>query len=207
MIEVFADVACPFTHVGLRRFVQRRAEAGRSDVVLWVRSWPLELVNGAPLDPEFVAEEVAELRVQVAPELFAGFRVDRFPGTSLPAMALVASAYKASPGVGEQVSLEIRDLLFERGVDIADPVVLEALAEHHGLTFDRDDLSVVLADRTEGDQRGVIGSPHYFTSEGGFFCPALDVSRDARGHLQVEPDPTRFDAFIASCLALPVKSG
>jgi hypothetical protein len=23
-IEVFADVRCPFTHVGLRRFVQRR---------------------------------------------------------------------------------------------------------------------------------------------------------------------------------------
>ncbi len=85
--------------------------------------------------------------------------------------------------------------------------MLEALAERHGLAFDREDLAVVLADRAEGDRRGVIGSPHYFTSDGGFFCPALDVSRDAEGHLQVVPDPTRFDAFIASCLASPVKAG
>ncbi len=68
-----------------------------------------------------MADEVVELRDQVAPELFAGFRVDRFPATSLPAMALVASAYVAGLGVGEQVSLEVRDLLFEQGVDIADP--------------------------------------------------------------------------------------
>ena len=29
VIEVFADVTCPFTHVGLRRFVERRGELGR----------------------------------------------------------------------------------------------------------------------------------------------------------------------------------
>ena len=51
-LEVFADVCCPFTHVGLRRIVRRRAELGRDDVVLVVRAWPLELVNGVPLDPE-----------------------------------------------------------------------------------------------------------------------------------------------------------
>src|SRR3954464_13451066 len=47
-IEVFADVACPFTHVGLCRLVARRRESN-SDAVLWVRAWPLELVNGEPL--------------------------------------------------------------------------------------------------------------------------------------------------------------
>ena len=30
-IEVFADVLCPFTHVGLRRLVARRTELGRDD--------------------------------------------------------------------------------------------------------------------------------------------------------------------------------
>jgi hypothetical protein len=51
IIEVFADAGCPFTHVGLRRLVEHRDHAGRDDVVLRVRAWPLELVNGHPLDP------------------------------------------------------------------------------------------------------------------------------------------------------------
>ena len=46
-IEVFADVLCPFTHVGLRAVAEQRARAGRDDVVIRVRAWPLELVNGA----------------------------------------------------------------------------------------------------------------------------------------------------------------
>ena len=55
-VEVFADVLCPFTHVGLPRFVDRRRALGRADVTLQVRAWPLEIVNGQPLDPPFIAE-------------------------------------------------------------------------------------------------------------------------------------------------------
>ena len=55
MIEVFADVVCPFTHVGLRRLVDRRDELGAS-AVLRVRAWPLELINGEPLAADLVAE-------------------------------------------------------------------------------------------------------------------------------------------------------
>ncbi len=40
VIEVFADVGFPFTHVGLRRFVDRRAEAGRNDGHLRVTADP-----------------------------------------------------------------------------------------------------------------------------------------------------------------------
>ena len=60
--------------------------SSRSTVVLRVRAWPLELVNGEPLAADLVAEEVRELREQVAPDLFAGFDPTRFPATSLPAM-------------------------------------------------------------------------------------------------------------------------
>ena len=59
-VEVFADVVCPFAHVGLRRFVARRAELGRSRPLLLVRAWPLELVNAKPFDPASVARNVAE---------------------------------------------------------------------------------------------------------------------------------------------------
>jgi hypothetical protein len=98
VIEVFADVACPFTHVGLRRFVDRRAELGRHDV----------------------------------------------------------------------------------SVDLTDS-------------------RRVLEDHAEGLARGVVGSPHFFTPAGGFFCPSLDVHRDAGGHLRITADTASFDRFVATC--------
>ena len=201
VVEVFADVACPFTHVGLRRFVERRDALGRHDVGLRVRAWPLEVVNGSPLDPRFIAEEVEEIRSQVAPSLFAGFAESAFPSTSLPALALAAAGYRAGLDVGEQVSLGLRDLLFEQGEDIASSDVLARVADDHGIRVGDEDRAAVDADHAEGVRRGVIGSPHFFTPAGGFFCPALDVSRDDRGHLSILADPEAFEAFIMTCFA------
>ncbi len=95
----------------------------------------------------------------------------------------------------------MRDLLFERGVDIADATVLGELADEHDLQPFDDDPAVVLAEHAEGVRRGVIGSPHFFTPAGGYFCPALDVSRDARGHLRISADPEAFEEFLATCFA------
>ena len=200
MIEVFADVRCPFTHVGLRRFVERREALGRSDVRLWVRAWPLELVNGAPLDPNLIDEEVDELRDQVAPELFIGFGHARLPTTSLPALRLAAAAYEQSAEAGEQVSLSLRWALFEEGLDIADPAVLADIAAAAGVaTGDSSGLLPVLADWREGQRRGVIGSPHFFVRGAGFFCPSLDIAHDEDGHLRIQVDETRLEAFLGSC--------
>jgi len=199
IVEVFADIGCPFTHVGLRRFVERREAAGRNDVRLRVRAWPLEIVNGEPLDPDFIAEEVDEIRTQVAPSLFAGFRRSAFPASSLPALALAEAGYRAGLATGEQVCLALRDLLFERGMDISSAEILARVALEHGIEVGEADRAAVLADHADGVRRGVIGSPHFFTPAGGFFCPALDVSRDAHGELRIVPDPDAFDAFIESC--------
>jgi predicted DsbA family dithiol-disulfide isomerase len=199
VIEVFADVGCPFTHVGLRRFVERRADLERPDVVLRVRSWPLEIVNGVPLDPDFIAEEVDEIRGQAAPDLFAGFHRDAFPATTVPAMELTAAAYRVGDELGERVSLELRDLLFEQGVDVADRATLDRVAARHDLVVPSG-VHQVERDHAEGVQRGVIGSPHFFTPGGDFFCPALDVGRDAAGHLRVTADPAGFAAFLDDCL-------
>jgi predicted DsbA family dithiol-disulfide isomerase len=201
VIEVFADVGCPFTHVGLRRFVERRDALGRDDVVLRVRSWPLEVVNGQPLDPTFIAEEVDDLREQLGPELFTGFDGSAFPATSMPAMALAVAGYDVGPATGEAISLELRDLLFEQNTDVADLDVLAALAARHGIQADLSDHRRVLADHAEGVERGVIGSPHFFTPTGGFFCPSLDVHRDDDGHLRITADAEGFDRFLAACLA------
>ncbi|MCU0271150.1 MAG: DsbA family protein [Acidimicrobiales bacterium] len=197
VVEVFADVCCPFTHVGLLRFVERRRVAGRDDVVLRVRAWPLELVNGKPLDAAFIDEEVDEIREQLAGDLFVGFRREAFPPTSLPAMGLAARAYAVGDRVGEAVSLELRRRLFEVGEDISLPGVLAEVAAAHGLpapTAEADE-AAVLADWEEGKARGVIGSPHFFPPGGDFFCPALSVKR-VDGHLQITADPAGFDEFL-----------
>jgi predicted DsbA family dithiol-disulfide isomerase len=199
-VEVFADVWCPFTHVGLRQFVAARA-GGRAAGLLRVRAWPLELVNGAPLDPDFVAEEIAEIRAQIGEDVFTGFDHSAFPRSTRAALRLTAAAYRAATEVGEAVALELRHRLFELGHDVSDPEVLAAVASPYGL--DPDDPAVAGAveeDWEEGRRRGVVGSPHFFTPNGDFFCPALDVRR-VDGHLRITADREGFERFLASTLA------
>jgi predicted DsbA family dithiol-disulfide isomerase len=197
-IEVFADVLCPFTHVGLRRFVRHRETAAR-DVVLWVRAWPLEVVNGEPLEAAFVASEVDALRASVAPDLFTGFDPSTFPSTALPALALSTAARRRDAATGEQVALELRDLVFEHGVDIADPDVLAEVAERYGVSVEPSDREAVLTEQREGAARGVVGSPHFFTPDGSFFCPSLDIRHDDDGTLQIAFDQAGFDRFVDAC--------
>lgn len=198
-IEVFADVCCPFTHVGLRRLVERRTELGRDETLLRLRAWPLELVNGEPLSPGLVAEEVEELRGQAAPELFGGFDPDRFPASSLPALALAAAAREQDAALGERVGLALRDALFEDGRDIGDHAVLAGIAAEHGVVVPAEGhADSVRADWEEGKRRGVVGSPHYFVGGDDFFCPSLDVSR-VDGRLRVRPDRDAFEGFLATC--------
>jgi predicted DsbA family dithiol-disulfide isomerase len=202
VIEVFADITCPFTHVGLRRLVDRRRELGRDDVRFRVRAWPLELVNGSPMGPTAVGEKVDLLRREVAPDLFAGFDADHFPATSLPALMLAGRAEEHGLEVAEQANLRLRDALFEHGQDIGDPRVLARIAAEVGVTPDPTShgRSHVLADWREGRQRGVIGSPHFFVGDEGFFCPSLDIER-VDGVLQVAFDRPRFERFADACFA------
>lgn len=200
VLEVYADIWCPFTHVGLKRLVERR-EAEGTALLLRVHPWPLELVNGAPLDPGFVAEEVEELQAQVAPGLFAGFREDRFPETTLPALALVESAYGADDGLGEATSLRLRDALFELGRDVSDEAVLAEIGADLGVPRPGPaEHDAVRASWERGRDRGVVGSPHFFTRTEDFFCPALDIER-VDGHLRISMDQPAFERFLASCFA------
>jgi predicted DsbA family dithiol-disulfide isomerase len=196
-IEVFADVRCPFTHVGLRRLVDRRVALGRTDIRLCVRAWPLELVNDAPLDAAIIGEEVDALRAQVAPDLFTGFDPTRFANTSLPGLMLAATAYGHGLAAGERVSLALRDALFEGGLDIADEaVILEIAASADVEPPTETARQAVLADWEEGRQRGVVGSPHFFAGGEGFFCPSLDITR-VDGKLRISSDAGTFDALVA----------
>lgn len=201
VLEVFADIGCPFAYVGLRRLIARREELGRTDVQLRVHAWPLELVNGTPLDPPFIAEEVEVLRETVAPDLFLGFVESTFPSTSLPAFDLVEAAYAVDLATGERVSLAVRTALWEDGRDVADPAVLAEVAAAHGVTVDGDAARAgVLADWEHGRDRGVRGSPEFFVAGEAYFCPVLDIRR-VDGELQVRVDETSMPQFLAACFA------
>jgi predicted DsbA family dithiol-disulfide isomerase len=202
-LEVFADVWCPFTHVGLRRLVEQRSRLARDDVVVRVRAWPLELVNGSPIGADLVAEEIQALREAVAPDLFTGFNLNQFPPTTLPALTLAAAAYHRDERTGEYVSLALRAALFEEGRDIADPDELEAIGRLVELERPGADAEQAIHDDwQEGRRRGVIGSPHFFVDDHGFFCPTLAITR-VQDHLRITNDPEGFASFVATVFAEP----
>lgn len=202
VIEVFADVWCPFTHVGLRAVAEQRRASGRDDVVLRVRAWPLELVNGTPMSVEGAAQHADELREQVAPELFARLDTVHFPTTTLPALALTAAAYRRDAATGEAVAFALRDALFEHGLDIARADVLDDIRIAHGVDeLVEADRESVMADWHEGQQRGVMGSPHFFCGTADMFCPSLQITRDEASHLTIARNAERLGEFLQRCLA------
>lgn len=187
-VEVFADILCPFTHVGLHTLIDQRTERGLDEPHLRIRAWPLELINGKPLDPDHIDAEITALRGSVRPDLFKGFSVEAFPKTSMTAFALTAAADRTGDAVlSETVGMALRDAVFEYGLDIGRPEVVAAIAARFGLDpLDADTTeSAVRADWDEGRARGVIGSPHFFTGEASWFCPGLAISRDNVGNFVV----------------------
>ena len=200
VIEVYADVWCPFAHVGLRCVSERTALLKRQDVLLDIRAWPLELVNGKPLDPEDTALHVRELQSQVAPDLFGRCDPEQVPQTSLPALACVHAAYRKGMETGEAMSFALRDALFEEGLDISSADVLSEIAKSLDVdSFDAADEQAVLGDWDEGVRRGVKGSPHFYCGDSDVFCPSLNISRDESGNLKMTNNMAVLDKFLVDC--------
>lgn len=196
-IEVFADITCPFTHVGLKRVVQR-VQAMAAPVEVIVRAWPLEWVNGSPLGVDAVLVKAAALTEQLSVDDFAGLRADRWPSTTIPALNLAASAYERDSNTGLAVSLELRSALFERGEDVGDLETLARIAGAHGMSAPSTDAcDAIQRDYASGTSLGVQGSPHFFVGVDGFFCPALDLGHDADGGLTARFDVDQLARFLS----------
>jgi predicted DsbA family dithiol-disulfide isomerase len=177
-IEVFADIVCPFTHVGLRRLRQARAQK-RGKASIAVHAWPLEWVNGEPVDRDLVADEIAALQASVAPELFKGFDAAPWPATSIPAFGLVASGYALDDATGEALTFAVRDALFEESRDIADAEVLHHIGAPYGVApmSQADAEAAARQDFERGRNRLVRGSPHFFVGDRDWFCPGLNITK------------------------------
>ena len=202
-IEVFADIWCSFAHIGLRTVAAQRAAAGRDDIVIVVRSWPLELVNGLPMSADKTHEHIIELQEFVAPDAFVGFDAQHFPTTTLEALALVARAYRTSLELGERASFRVRDALFEEGRNVGDHTVIAELAAELGIGLPDDtDRAQVLHDWEEGRQRGVIGSPHFFANGHDVFCPSLHIERGDHG-LTIHANAQKLDHFLQQHAFVP----
>ena len=197
VLEVFADVTCPFTHVGLKRVIEHIASSGRP-IALRVRAWPLEWVNGAALDVDAVEMKAKALTEQLGVDDFSGLLHDQWPSSTLPALGLAAAAYERDMSTGLAVSLALRTALFEHGRNIGEPAVLAEIAAEHGLAVPAgDDTTAVQADYDEGRRLGVSGSPHFFVGDDNFFCPALDLGHDADGNLTARLDTVGLAEFFA----------
>ena len=205
-LEIFADITCPFTHVGLKKVLEQLDEAS-STIEVIVRAWPLEWVNGSGLEAGAVAEKVAVLRHDLGVADFDGFRADTWPDTTIPALNLAGAAYEQDLATGLRVSLALRAALFEEGHDISDPDVLEMVAASCGLTeWSTRSTTIsptngatpeVEADYAEGLRRGVRGSPDFWVGGEEFFCPSLSLSRTEAGALNAEFDGAGLAEFIA----------
>jgi predicted DsbA family dithiol-disulfide isomerase len=208
VIEVFADIWCPFTHVGLKLVAGQLRDRGRQDVTIRVRSWPLEWVNGRPMDPNATLDHINELRDQVSTEFFSGFDASRFPHSTVPVLALVAHAYTAELTLGQALSFEVRDWLFERGLDVSEPDTLAAIARSFGLgTPDPDDYAAVVSEWKEGRRLHVAGSPHFFCAGTSVFCPSLQISKNSQsGGKTIETNLSRLHAFLDRCLSIEAQN-
>jgi predicted DsbA family dithiol-disulfide isomerase len=194
-LEVFADVTCPFTHAGLRKVVSELADVDGGVEVI-VRSWPLEWVNGTPLEAEPVKAKITALHDQLGTGDFEGFREDAWPATTIPALNLAAAAFDVDAATGLAVSLALRDAVFEEGRDVSDQAVLADIASQFGLAPPSVEACArVTADYEEGQRRGVRGSPDFWLGDEEFFCPALTLGHDDGG-LTAEFDTEGLGRFM-----------
>jgi predicted DsbA family dithiol-disulfide isomerase len=194
-IEVFADIVCPFTHVGLRRLAEARTAHGYTSV-LRVRAWPLEWINGHPVERELAGREIGALRSSVAPDLFTGFEAAEWPRSSIPAFGLTAAAYAVDDATGAQVSLAVRAALFEDGLDVSDPEVIRDVGDGFGVTpLDPTAArAAVENDWALGRSREVKGSPHFFVGDADWFCPSLEIRHEGE-EFSIEPATESMQAF------------
>jgi predicted DsbA family dithiol-disulfide isomerase len=199
-VEVYADIVCPFTHFALRRFAEARAARGL-DVPLRVRAWPLEWVNGAPVEPGLVAHEIEALEGSVAHELFFGFAPERFPQSSILALGLVSAGYDVSDAIGEALGFRIRDALFEEGRDISDADEVARIGAEFGLSPVSlgDARARVNAEWENGRHRGVQGSPHFFVGDREWFCPSLLIKHEGDA-FEIDIDRARQREFLDAVL-------
>ena len=114
-IVVYADIACPWSHLAVHRLLRTRRDMGLDDeVVLDHRPFALELVNRRPTPKRILDAEIPVVGA-LGPD--AGWQMwqgdgSTWPVTSLPALEAVQAAKEQGPRASEQLDRALRVAFF-----------------------------------------------------------------------------------------------
>lgn len=207
-IVVFADLGCPWAHVGVHRLHAARKRVGRS-VSIDVRVFPLEIINSQPTPFRGLQNEIpvlSEMEPDAGWELWAG-DATTWPVTTLLSMEAVEAAKEQGLDASAQLDHALRRALFGESRCISmRHVILEVAASCTGV--DVPALAAALDDgrarrsmldgyRTAAD--AIQGSPHYFLADGtSSHNPGVDFHWDKAQHRIVIDcdDPSVYDDLV-----------
>ena len=178
-VVLYADIACPWSHLAVFRFHEARRRAGADEtLVLDPRPFLLEMVNARPT-PRHILD--AEIPVVGGLDPGAGWTLwqglpHQYAVTSLPALEAVEAAKAQGARAAEGLDRALRRAFFAESKCISmRHVILEVAGRCPGV--DVDELAAALDDgraraalmraaRAAQDDERVRGSPHFFLPDG-----------------------------------------
>lgn len=208
MITVYGDLVCPFASLALHGLRAARARAGRPDIALDIRPFPLELINRRPHRQSLVEASKAAL-MAVEPAL--GWQAwpdgadSAWPVSTLLPLAAVVAANRPSVGglaAGNALDTALRRAFYVEGRCITLlPVVLDAARGCPEVNADAlaQELrgGVGIAEVVDGaaEDRVARGSPHVFAGGRDWFNPGVELGAD---HRVARYDPAVYDEILAA---------
>ena len=176
-IAIYADIACPWSHVAVHRLHETRARLGlEQEVYFDLRPFPLEVFNERAT-PKRTLD--AEIPVAGGVEPGAGWKMWDGPEYDYPVSTLLPlEAVQAAKAQGLEPSAQLdralRVAFFARCRNIALRHVVLEVAEGCKLVdagalrenLDRGSARVSVLEEATAPERGVKGSPHLFLHDG-----------------------------------------
>ncbi|HET8682644.1 MAG TPA: hypothetical protein VFM54_12350 [Micromonosporaceae bacterium] len=209
MITVYGDLACPFASLALHGLRAARARAGRADIALDIRPFPLELINERPHQRSTLEAEKAALTA-VEPAL--GWRAwpdgadSAWPVSTLLPLAAVVAANRPSVGglaAGDALDAALRHAFYVEGRCITLlPVVLDAARGCPELNADalaeelRGGVGIAEVVDGAGKDRVARGSPHVFAGGRDWLNPGVEL--DPQTHRVTRYDPGAYDEILTA---------
>ena len=144
-------------------------------VAFRTRPFPLELSHGEAAPRDILQQEWWLAAIQEPGAVFAPYRGDDWPTTTLPAFEAAWCAAQQGPVAAAEYDLRVRRAFFAEGRNIGRPEVLFDLAREAGLEFTRFRVqwesgaarAAVLAEAALGRERyGVRGTPTLTLADG-----------------------------------------
>jgi len=170
----WAEYYCPWCYIAAVR-LRRVAKEYEGRVTFRTRPFPLELAHGEAAPRDILQQEWWLAAIQEPRAVFAPYRGDDWPTTTLPAFEAAWCAAQQGPVAAVEYDLRVRRAFFGEARNIGRPQVLFDLAREAELDLTRFQAqwesgaarAAVLAEATLGRERyGVRGTPTLTLADG-----------------------------------------